>query len=139
MLARIATGVVSNTIRATKINNMNTNYNRVIPRDLFNEAKLLKCIGLLVLKIHDGLAPEGLTVYEHDDAPFRIALMDEGALTITSIVFTIGEDTLTFKTTYNSKASYPLRCEYENGEQLVFDEQGNFTNEFLEFCKLFQS
>ena len=36
---------------------MNTQYERVIPRDLFNEAKLLKCVGLLVLKIHDGENP----------------------------------------------------------------------------------
>ena len=29
-------------------------YNRVLPRDLFNEAKLLKCLGQLCLLIHEG-------------------------------------------------------------------------------------
>lgn len=37
-------------------------YQRVIPRDLFNEAKLLKCLGRLSLFIHDGKSPPILKV-----------------------------------------------------------------------------
>lgn len=33
---------------------MTSSYRRVLPRDLFNEAKLLKCLGQLSLMIHDG-------------------------------------------------------------------------------------
>ena len=37
-------------------------YRRVLPRDLFNEAKLLKCLGQLALIIHDGQDSAGQTV-----------------------------------------------------------------------------
>lgn len=66
---------------------MYTQYQRVLPRDLFNESKLLKCIGQLVLLIHDGNCPNGLafTHHDEDDEPFIIRLMEDGHLTITNI------------------------------------------------------
>ncbi len=48
---------------------MSQEYTRVIPRDLFNEAKLLKCIGRLVLLIHDG--DHNNISFEHDGEPFE--------------------------------------------------------------------
>lgn len=35
-----------------------SNYERVVPRDLFNEANLLKCIGKLVLEIEEWVFDE---------------------------------------------------------------------------------
>lgn len=113
---------------------MDINYTRVIPRDLFNEAKLLKCIGRLCLLIHDRQTVEGLT-FEHDDKPFKIGLLDEGALTIKNIIFDLHGERLMFQTTYNSKCNWPLFCVYDYCEYLVFDEAGQHTQEFLEFCK----
>lgn len=113
---------------------MNTNYVRVIPRDLFNEAKLLKCIGKLVLDIHDNQAPKGLK-FEHDGKPFVIGLNDEGSLEVNNIEFIYKKTSLIFKTIYNSKNSFPLQCEYDYCDYLVFDENGNFDTEFLDFLK----
>ena len=41
-----------------------TNYKRVLPRDLFNEAKLLKCVGKIVLLIEDEMIP---VTYHYDN------------------------------------------------------------------------
>lgn len=113
---------------------MNLEYNRVIPRDLFNEAKLLKCLGVLTLKIHDNQAPEGLKVDQIDN-DFKIGLTDEGSLKTNSLQFTYKDEILSFETTYNSKNNFPLFCCFAYCEFLVFDETGNFDNEFLDFLK----
>lgn len=105
-------------------------YLRVIPRDLFNESKLLKCIGRLVLLIHEGNS-NGIE-FGHNGEPFIIHLQDDGSLFISNIHFSIGDSYLFFKTTYNSKANYPLFCEYDNCDILVFDESGNYEPEFIE-------
>jgi hypothetical protein len=99
---------------------MNPDYIRVIPRDLFNEAKLLKCVGRLCLLIHDGATP----------FPMEIALMDEGALTITNLVVIVNGEAYRVKTTYNSKAAYPLFMEVDGDEVEVFTEHGDFSDEF---------
>lgn len=108
-------------------------YTRVIPRDLFNEAKLLKCIGQLVLLIHDCKGPDGLT-FDHDGEPFNIDLMDEGYLTVTNIDFVLRGEGLLFIAQYNSKSAYPLYLYHGYCETLVFKEDGSFTFEFIEFC-----
>jgi hypothetical protein len=112
---------------------MDTQYGRVLPRDLFNESKLLKCFGLLTVRIHDAMAPKGLE-FEHDASPFDIALTDDGSLTITNIQLTLNGHYLFFKTTYNSKSNFPFFLEHDDCEYLVFDEQGEFTEEFQDMC-----
>ena len=113
---------------------MNTNYTRVIPRDLFNEAKLLKCLGVLTLLIHDNQAPEGLEVEQLNNS-FKIGLTNDGSLKTNSLQFTYKNQVLEFQTTYNSKSNFPLYCYFDYCEYLVFDENGNFENEFLDFLQ----
>lgn len=110
---------------------MDTNYQRVMPRDLFNEAKLLKCIGRLVLLIHDNAAPQGLS-FEHIGDYFEIGLNDEGTLQIGNIAFNYKNVAIQFKTQQNSKSNYPLFAEYHLTDYLVFDDNGNFDTEFIE-------
>lgn len=114
---------------------MNANYFRKLPRDLFNEAKLLKCIGRLVLLIHDNQAINGMKFRELvEGAPFDNDLTNDGYLYIRSIEFYIGETILYFKTQYNAKSNYPLYLEYDltNTDIPVFDDEGNYTKEFIE-------
>lgn len=106
-------------------------YDRVLPRDLFNEAKLLKCVGQLVLCIEDAITPPGLT-FEHDEEPFQIYLLEDGHLFIQNIWFFINDQPLFFKTIYNSRRAFPLLLEYEGVEYFVFDDNGSFTEECLE-------
>lgn len=112
---------------------MNTKYTRVIPRDLFNESKLLKCIGRLCLMIHDGKGLNGMT-FEHDDEPFDIGLLDDGYLAIRNIRFDMNGMNLFFKCQYNSKTNFPLYVELEYCEYLVFDEDGEYSDIFIDFC-----
>lgn len=110
----------------------NIKYERVIPRDLFNESKLLKCIGRIALLILDNATPVKMDM-EESGKPFKVGLLDDGYLVITNYEITIKGTPYTFKCQYNSKSNYNLFVEHEYCEYLVFDESGNFDIEFLEF------
>ena len=110
------------------------NYNRVVPRDLFNEAKLLKCMGKLCLAILDNNAPINMTFVDHG-MPFMIGLIDEGSLTIKNLSIFIDHQLYLFKTTYNSKSNYPLFVQYDYCDYKVFNEDGDWDEEFLNFIK----
>lgn len=109
-------------------------YNRVLPRDLFNEAKLLKCMGKLTLLIHDGMI-DGLAFgYEGED--FQI-LQDatDGSIQIANLdIMLTGAncDDLLFWTPLNSRANWPLMCGVNGEEAQVFTEAGELQHEFVE-------
>ncbi len=110
-----------------------SHYKRVIPRDLFNEAKLLKCIGAFILEA-DGLAVlrKGIELPDEGE-PFNVVQCPlTGALSISNYQFSFGGLQLDLFTEYNSKANYPLWAEIDQGEQfLVLDESGKITPELL--------
>lgn len=109
-------------------------YKRVIPRDFFNEAKLLKCMGFLALKILDMQTPDGIDIHiEESGEPFRIGLIQDGSLTVENYTITVNGEMVIMKSTYNSKSNFPLFCEIGYDEVPVFDENGNFDEEFIEF------
>lgn len=116
----------------------NVNYRRVIPRDLFNEAKLLKCLGQLSLLIHDGQLPE--LQMDRMGAGFEVALHEAGYLTAEGLVIekidiVRGNTELWFGTVYNSRQSFPLICFYDWEEIKVFTETGSVSQEFKDFLK----
>ncbi len=113
---------------------VDTNYTRVLPRDLFNESKLLKCIGKLCLLIHDELVPVKMGLSDNGES-FKVGMLQEGSLTIQNLEISIKKKVYTFKTTYNGKSNYPLFVENDYCDYRVFDENGNFDEEFIEFCK----
>lgn len=107
-------------------------YTRVIPRDFFNEAKLLKCMGQLALKILDGMLPDGLKIEINESGePFNILLTDDGRLFISNYETTINDVYVSMSTTYNSKDAFPLVCFHDDDETTVFDDNGEFTEEFI--------
>ncbi len=111
-----------------------TNYIRVIPRDLFNEAKLLKCLGKLSLAILDCRLPQGITIaIEETGEPFQVELSDDGQLYIANFETFINGRITTFKTAYNSKLNYPFYCIHPDSlEDIeVFNEDGEFAAEFI--------
>lgn len=113
-----------------------SNYTRVIPRDFFNESKLLKCMGRLSIKILDFMLPVGIDIsIEESGEPFDIRLDDSGYLYVINCPVSINDTIVTMKTNYNSKNNYPFYCELDYEDTLVFDEEGNFTEEFIERFK----
>lgn len=112
---------------------MNTDYIRVVPRDLFNEAKLLKCIGHLVLQIHDNNNVANIS-FHHDDEPFIIGLLDEGYLQVCNISFWVNNIKIDFVSQYNSKGNYPLMAYHDYCEYVVFNDDGTFCVDFLDFA-----
>lgn len=110
-------------------------YTRVIPRDFFNEAKLLKCMGQLSLKILDSQLPQGIKIHiDECGLPFEISLTTDGRLFLKDYDVTINDTYVSMSTTYNSKDNYPLICYHDDIEYTVFDEHGNFTEEFIQFA-----
>lgn len=101
-------------------------YQRVIPRDFFNESKLLKCLGKLSIK------GESLGIkIEESGGLFNIELLEDWAvLTVTNYRVTVNDNIYTFGTRYNSKDPYPLVMLYEYEEIEVLNENGEITKEF---------
>lgn len=114
---------------------LSTDYQRVIPRDFFNEAILLKCMGQLALKILDCQLPDGMKIVinpngEHYE-PFDIHRTDAGYLHVNNYPVFVNGAFVFFGTMVNSRSPYPLICFTSDLEEIaVFDDSGNFTDEF---------
>lgn len=109
-------------------------YYRVIPRDLFNESKLLKCLGQLSLVIHDMVkVPRGLSLelFAEEDG-FRIEQdQDSGALFCANLECACAGKLVTLSCPYNSKDAYPLRYALDDdNEGRVFDDNGAPSDDF---------
>lgn len=112
------------------------NYIRVIPRDFFNESKLLKSMGQLSLFVYDNIDDAAQYIkIESNGEPFKIKLLEDGHLIIKNIIVSINNVIVTMKSTYNSRENYPLICAIGYDEYPVFKEDGSFEEEFLEICK----
>lgn len=112
-------------------------YRRVIPRDLFNEASLLKCYGRLWILL-DNLGPHAhrAVLDGGGGSPFRIVQSEgDGSLTIGNLPFTIGRRPFRLFRPLNSRAAWPLYAiddEDEDAEEVeVFTEAGDLTPGFL--------
>ncbi len=115
------------------------NYQRVIPRDLFNESKLLKCLGQLAVMIHDGRLL-GVTVEiieEYEYPGFRINQnQSSGRLFCDSLRFETSKGQgLYFSLPYNSRDPYPLILDGPDDDVYVFDDAGNLTQVFIAFIE----
>lgn len=112
-----------------------SNYIRIVPRDFFNESKLLKCMGQLYLKNLDCQFPPDFQVeIEESGEPFEIQLTDDGRLFVSNYTVIINGRNLNFSTIYNSQDDYPMVCIYDGERIVVFDDNGNFTFEFYNLC-----
>lgn len=101
---------------------MRHTYYRVIPRDLFNEANLLKCLGRLVLAA-DTLSELDVT---HDDGPFRVEQNpDTGGLYCTNVRFFWKGQLMELERPLNSREPWPLYWVNSEEEIEVFDSEGN--------------
>lgn len=113
-------------------------YRRVIPRDLFNESSLLKNLGRLALLIEDGFAPEGLKLVHHDPtAGFQIEMSaSDGSICCPGLtLYTKHRAFAIPQRPLNSRDEWPLLIEADDDEMRVFDGNGNFSVEFLDWAE----
>ncbi len=111
-------------------------YLRVIPRDLFNEANLLKCMGKLWIeteRFQSNFAACPRVQIEHDGEPFEIDQNDDGALSVVNVTLYLHGEPCELWRPCNSRLAWPLRLRSENGleDVEVFDETGKLSAELL--------
>lgn len=105
---------------------------RVIPRDLFNDANLLKCIGQVCLAIHDNDLMLGV---DYNDEPFDIGMNpgDGSTFVANMSFFTFSGQSIYFTRPLNSRDPFPLYAQNDDGEVAkVFDSEGRILREFKE-------
>jgi len=103
-------------------------YHRVLPRDLFNEANLLKCLGKLTCLIHDEMI-QGLNVnHENESEGFQINQdPNSGAINCSNLQFFDNNGTpVYFHTPLNDRDKWPLMMEYKGEEYYCFFKNGNW-------------
>lgn len=99
---------------------------RVLPRDAFNDANLLKCIGRITLLIEDRMI-EGLKYY-YDGSPFNIQQNpDDGSTFVANIRFEDEEgNEVFFYRPMNSRDPWPLEMYYKDDEYYAFSREGDW-------------
>lgn len=105
-------------------------YTRVIPRDLFNEGNLLKCMGQLTLHLMD----RGVDFADsYSGGPFEIVQDCDGRLSIAGLALCLQGREFTFWRPLNSRQPWPLWAEQPDDPDFepvpVFDNAGNFSRE----------
>lgn len=106
-------------------------YMRVIPRDLFNEANLLKCLGRIYINL-ENLCDCKVTL-ESDGRAFQIdQSQSSGAINCANVKLSNGID---FFRPLNSRDPWPLYANLPDDECAVFNDDGTFTAEFLRLLK----
>lgn len=109
-------------------------YERVLPRDLFNDANLLKCIGQITLLIHDRRLELEVN-HRHPNKDFQIRQSeDDGSTQVTNITFALRSGwAVQFYRPMNARSSWPLYALVADSQEEieVFDDHGNLTEEFL--------
>lgn len=98
---------------------------RVLPRDAFNDANLLKCIGQLTLLILDcDKSVEGLT-YDYDGEPFDIQQDEaDGSTCVANIQFYANKKPIRIIRPCNSREQWPLVAWHGDDEYYVFNSKG---------------
>ncbi len=108
-------------------------YTRVIPRDLFNESKLLKCMGQVALLNHEG-KDGGRLVLQHKNPKKGFEIVQDGSdgsIYVRNLTVHLRDGRRVWMgTTLNSREPYPLvfNCLDECGS--VFNDDGTFSDEF---------
>jgi hypothetical protein len=103
-------------------------YLRVIPRDLFNEAKLLRGLGKIALMIHDNNLPYVTCNHEDERAGFKIVQNpSDGSISVSNLHFFDNNGTpIYFYHPLNSKERETLMMDYQDETYFCFSDDGKF-------------
>lgn len=106
-------------------------YHRVIPRDLFNEANLLKCLAHLWICFERSNV-EAVYV-SHDGGPFQVEQdPSDGSIEAINVRYYIRDQALDLCRPLNSREPWPLQRRMDDGSAVpVFNEDGELSDDFL--------
>jgi hypothetical protein len=106
-------------------------YERVIPRDLFNEGSLLKCYGRLYILLEGN--PNAKYPVDSISEFDIVQRQDDGSLFIENLPFVIGRDEYRLTRPLNSRGAWPLYAERIGNDDFeavsVFTDEGDLTLE----------
>jgi len=110
-------------------------YKRVIPRDLFNEASLLKCYGRIYLNLETADLPD--VELEHNGGAFDVQQdLGSGGLSVANCLLKVRGRVCRLYRPLNSRDDWPLYLADENDEEIeVFAEDGSFSSEMTDFLR----
>jgi len=112
-------------------------YQRVIPRDLFNEANLLKCLGQLYLHF-DKLAPHKARV-ELDGRTFQVEQDEsDGSIYAANIQVSINQKPYWASRPLNSREPWPLYLRMLGSDDVIpaFHDSGDLSSELRDLLEL---
>lgn len=111
-------------------------YLRVIPRDLFNEANLLKCYGQLYLNL-ERLGLEDCLVHKNAGDLFHVVQFEgDGSISLANVTLVINHITYALSRPLNSREPYPLYLVPPQDDEIpVFNQDGTFTHEMHQFLR----
>lgn len=119
-------------------------YIRVIPRDLFNEANLLKCYGQVFLQLEKLNLPNVTLAHASRRTGFEVQQdQNDGSITIWNVKLSKANSTgddftlYDFKRPLNSREPWPLYLVNGDEDIPVFkgDDAGTFSAEMIAFLK----
>lgn len=110
-------------------------YLRVIPRDLFNEANLLKCYGRIYLLL-ETMNIDGVSL-EHDGEAFDVDQNpSSGGIFLRNVKLIVHGYAPDIERPLNARSSWPLYLTTSNDEEIsVFDDNGDFTPDMLTYLQ----
>jgi len=111
-------------------------YKREAPRDLFNEANLLKCVGHVSLYLHDHPIDKVLFIHDRTDDGYEIGQdYSDGSIYITNFRFSVRGRWYRLYRPLNSREPWPLWMAHPVDDIEVFTEDGTLAADFIAFMK----
>ena len=109
-------------------------YLRVMPRDLFNEANLLKCYGALYIEL-EKIGKEGRLQHRQQDYWWLVGQDEaDGSLSVDNIELVVHGCIHHLFRPLNSRDPYPLYVRTSKEEEVsVFNDDGTLSDEFKAF------
>lgn len=108
-------------------------YLRVIPRDLFNEASLLKCLGKLALQLEDNYRHRDVHLEDFGQAFAIEQNPDDGSIHVANLPFMVDGVQYNLYRPLNSREDWPLWLSTDAEDIPVFDNFGGLSPEFKGF------
>lgn len=112
-------------------------YLRVIPRDLFNEASLLKCYGKLFICLERIADHKAELIHVSDRDYFQVNQdQSDGSLSLSNVSLRIDGAGHGLMRPLNSREEWPLHLITSDYETIpVFNEDGTLSAEFITLIK----